>query len=114
MVSASGFVLSLLSPVWRAKLGGAFGNARQLDLEAVDAPLFSSVLALGCGAAVSLVGGMEALLALGLMADKYQVSLHIRHTNPPNLSPLHQSVQRRRCIPSKANTVPSPRGRWRR
>ena len=74
-VKASGFLLSLLSPVWRAKLCGAIGGeARwQLALDRSEAGLFSKVVALGSGAAVTMEGGLEAAVGLGRMADRYQV-----------------------------------------
>ena len=66
--------MSILSPVWRAKLcGDIWRGARQLALEAGDAGLFSKLLALGSGAAVKVEGGLGGLMALGLMADRYQV-----------------------------------------
>ncbi len=104
-MSANGFVLSLLSPVWRAKLSGAFGKARHLDLEVEDEPYFASALALGCGAAVALEGGMEALLALALMADKYQVSF-TQSKNPTCMAQVGAQPP--------ANTPPMPRDSWRR
>ena len=72
---ASGFLLSLLSPVWRAKLCGDIGGkARwQLELDRSEAGLFSKVVALGSGAAVTMEGGLEAAVGLGQMADRYQV-----------------------------------------
>ena len=67
--------MSLLSPVWRAKLCGAIGGeARwQLALDSSEAGLFSKLMALGSGTAVKLEGGLEAAVGLGRMADRYQV-----------------------------------------
>jgi hypothetical protein len=72
---ASGFLLSLLSPVWRAKLCGEVGGeARwQLALEGGEAGLFRKLVALGSGAAVTMKGGLGGVMGLGLMADRYQV-----------------------------------------
>ena len=54
--------MSLLSPVWRAKLCRAIGGdeRRQLELGCSEAPagLFSKVVALGSGAAVTMEGGL--------------------------------------------------------
>ena len=72
---ASGFLLSILSPVWRAKLCGDIGgDARwQLALDGGEAGLFRKLVALGSGAAVTVEGGLGGVLELGLMADRYQV-----------------------------------------
>jgi WD40 repeat protein len=72
---ASAFLLSILSPVWRAKLCGEVGSkARwQLALEAGEAGLFGKLVTLGSGAPVMMEGGLEEVMALGLMADRYQV-----------------------------------------
>ena len=61
--------------MWRAKLCGDIGTeARwQLALDAGEAGLFSQLVALGCGAPVTIEGGLGGLMALGLMADRYQV-----------------------------------------
>jgi hypothetical protein len=71
----SGFLLCILSPVWRAKLCGEIGNqSRQsLEVEEGEAMVFSQLLALGCGDMVRIVGGLQALLELGIIADRYQV-----------------------------------------
>ena len=60
--------------MWRAKLcGGVGGNARwQLGLDGEDPCMFSKLVALGCGASVTLDGPGE-VVALGRMADRYQV-----------------------------------------
>jgi hypothetical protein len=72
---ASGFLLSLLSPVWRAKLCGFIGgDARwQLALDGGEAGPFRQLVALGSGASVTVEGGVGGVVALGLMADRYQV-----------------------------------------
>jgi hypothetical protein len=72
---ASGFLLSVLSPVWRAKLCGDIGGeARwQLTLDGGETGLFRQLVALGSGAAVRIEGGLEGAMGLGLMADRYQV-----------------------------------------
>ena len=74
---ASGFLLSMLSPVWRAKLCGDVGGESrlQLDLAGEEASAFKKLLALGSGAAVTMDGGVEELVALGRMADRYQVEV---------------------------------------
>jgi hypothetical protein len=55
---ASGFLLSMLSPVWRAKLCGDIGGeARwQLALDGTEVGLFRQLVALGSGAAVMMDG----------------------------------------------------------
>ena len=72
---ASGFLLSMLSPVWRTKLCGSIGGeARwQLALDDGEAALFRKLVTLGSGAVVTMDEGLEGLIALGLMADRYQV-----------------------------------------
>jgi hypothetical protein len=72
---ASGFLLSVLSPVWRATLCGDIGGEarRELALDGGEGELFRKLVALGCGAAVTVEGGVEGLMALGLMAGRYQV-----------------------------------------
>ena len=71
----SGFLLCILSPVWRAKLCGEMGEdpRQNIKLEEEDRMDFSQLLALGCGDMVRIVGGLEALVKLGMMADRYQV-----------------------------------------
>jgi hypothetical protein len=61
--------------VWRAKLcGGIGGEARwQLALDGGEARLFRKLVDLGCGAAVTIEGGLGGMMAVGLMADRYQV-----------------------------------------
>ena len=50
------------------------GDARwQLALDRGEAGLFSKLVALGSGAAVRVKGGLGEVMALGLMADRYQV-----------------------------------------
>ena len=73
--NASGFLLSILSPVWRAKLCGDIGGAArwQLALEGREAGLFSKLVALGSGASVTIEGGLGGAVELGLMADRYHV-----------------------------------------
>ena len=71
----SGFLLCILSPVWRAKLCGDIGNEprQNLNLDEDDATVFSQLLELGCGNTVHVVGGLQALVDLGKMANRYQV-----------------------------------------
>ena len=75
MDKASGFLLCALSPVWRAKLCGDIGGETrgQLALDGGEARLFSKLVALGAGAPVAVEGGLEEVIALGLMADRFQV-----------------------------------------
>ena len=65
------------SPVWRAKLCGDVGgeSRRQLDLEGEEASAFKKLVALGSGLAVAMEGGVDELVALGRMADRYQVEV---------------------------------------
>ena len=76
-VKASGFLLSVLSPVWRAKIcGDVGGNTRwQLDLAGDDSYIFSKLVMLGCGTSVTMDGGVDEVVALGRMADLYQVEV---------------------------------------
>ena len=71
----SAFLLCILSPVWRAKLCGDIGNKprQNLNLEDEDETVFSQLLELGCGNTVQIVGGLQALVELGKMADRFQV-----------------------------------------
>ena len=61
--------------MWRAKLCGDIGGGArwQLALDGGEAGLFSKRVALGSGAAVKVEGGVGGVMALGLMADRYQV-----------------------------------------
>ena len=54
----STFILSLLSPVWRAKLcrDFSFKDGRTLRLEPCDAPVIPALLALGCGQSAIVTG----------------------------------------------------------
>jgi hypothetical protein len=65
----------VLSPVWRAALCGSFGGEKRLepalDLQAEDAALFSKLVALACGATLTIDGGLEEVVALGIMANRY-------------------------------------------
>ena len=64
--SSNGFLLSMLSTVWRATLCGEFGThkGRVLDMGEEDATLFLQVVALGCGETVQIVKGLEGLIDL--------------------------------------------------
>jgi hypothetical protein len=72
---SNGFLLSMLSPVWRARLCGEIGvnKGRVLDMDEEDASLFMQVVALGCGNSVQVGRGLEGLMELVRMADQYQV-----------------------------------------
>ncbi len=67
--------MSLLSPVWRAKLSGEIGtnDGRMIILDEEEELLFWKVVALGCGETVSVGSGLDELIGLALMADQYQV-----------------------------------------
>jgi hypothetical protein len=67
--------LSMLSPVWRAILCGNIGasEGKLLSMDEDEEFLFSKVVALGCGEAVTLDRGLEELIGLGRIADRYQV-----------------------------------------
>ena len=73
LVKASGSLLSLLSPVWRAKLCRGFSaNSRwRLELENSDLLSFRHILELFSGLPVKLAGGINELMELGRMADQY-------------------------------------------
>ena len=70
--------MSILSPVWRAKLCKDIGGGArwQLALDGGEAGLFSKadskLVVLGSGAAVRAEGGVGGVMALVLMADRYQ------------------------------------------
>ena len=70
-----GFLLALLSPVWRAKLcrGVSPAARRHLELEAADRPAFEDALALACGEPAA-ADGLAGLAALGRFADRYGLS----------------------------------------
>ncbi len=54
--------------------GAIGGESRgQLDLEGDEASTFKKLIALGCGVSEIIDGGVKELLALGRMADRYQV-----------------------------------------
>ena len=71
-IKCSTFLLSLLSPVWRAKLCRhfSFKDTRTLRLEPRDAAAFPALLALGCGQSAT-VTGFSMLLEVGRLADCY-------------------------------------------
>ncbi len=60
--------------MWRAKLCGTIGNEprQTLDLVDEDETLF---LSLGRGDIVWVVGGLQALVELGMMADRHQAEM---------------------------------------
>ena len=80
---ANGFLLSMLSPVWLVALSeerfgcghlGAAALSRsssRLELEPDDEAAFDALVELGCGAAVDVANGLEGLVDLGRVADKY-------------------------------------------
>ena len=72
---SNGFLLSMLSPVWRARLCGGVGanEGQVLNMEGEKETLFTKVVALGCGRSVLMGSGLEELSELARMADRYQV-----------------------------------------
>ena len=66
------FLLSLLSPAWRARLCRPFPahDTRILHLEPCDAQVFPALLALGCGQP-AIATNFGELLKIGMMADCY-------------------------------------------
>jgi hypothetical protein len=73
LVKASGCLLSMLSPVWRAKLCRGFSadSRWRLELEDSDLSSFGQILELFSGLQVKLVGGIKELMELGRIADLY-------------------------------------------
>ena len=73
---ASGFVLSLCSPVLRAMICGGFleGGARRLELEDVDGRRFGAVLDAWCGRAGWEAGELGELVRLAGLADRLQMA----------------------------------------
>ena len=71
---ANRFLLSMLSPVWQAKLCGDLGSVARwkLNLDGDDPCMFSHLLALSCGKSIRL-DGHGAMFALGRMSNQYQV-----------------------------------------
>jgi hypothetical protein len=70
----SGFVLSILSPVWKAKICSVFRFAnKRLDLTNEDAASFLTAVKLGCGHSMTLQGGLGELLDVGRLADMYRI-----------------------------------------
>ena len=75
-VNASGVLLSIVSPVWQAKI---YGNVEedsgqlQLQLGGDEASAFNKLLALSSGTPVMMDGGVEDLFELGQKALLYQM-----------------------------------------
>ena len=59
--------------MWRAKLcrSPQSESSKRLELEADDEAAFDALLDLGCGVAVDVAGGLEGLVEIGRVADKY-------------------------------------------
>ena len=59
--------------MWRAKLccSPQSESSKRLDLEPNDEAAFDALLDLGCGVAVDVAGGLEGLVEIGRVADKY-------------------------------------------
>ena len=74
---ASGFLLSMLSPVWRAVFCGGIGTNKGpvlvIMMEEVEESLFSKLIALACGKSVTVDRGLQELIELVQMADRYQM-----------------------------------------
>jgi hypothetical protein len=72
---ASNFLLSLLSPVWRAKLCGSFADSSngRLELQADEEATFQQLLHLGIGATATISGGLRGLVVVAMMADRYRM-----------------------------------------
>ena len=70
---ASGFLLCMLSPVWRAKLCHDLCSAsvKVLELQADEEEAYEILVALGCGMGVNVTGGLKNLIHIGKIADKY-------------------------------------------
>ena len=75
-VKANGFLLSALSPVWRAKICRDFagGSGQHLDLQGDNLSELSNLLALGSGSPVR-TESLSELLSLGRFANRYQVEV---------------------------------------
>ena len=70
----SGFLLSIVSPVWKAKICSVLGFANnRLDLANEDASSFLSAVRLGCGQSARIQGGLAGLLDVGRLADMYRI-----------------------------------------
>ena len=77
MKQDSGFLLCMLSPVWRAKLcldtkvWKTEESRRCLELEPDDEKVFDELIDLGCGIPVQITKGLKHLMHIGKVADKY-------------------------------------------
>ncbi len=71
----SSLVLSVLSPVWQAKLcrGLSEASRSRLDLTVDDAASFATAVQLGCGQSADVRGGLNGLLDIGRLADIYGI-----------------------------------------
>jgi hypothetical protein len=65
----------MLSPVWRATLCSEIGINKGwiLNMEEDDVLLFSKLVDLGCGKSVKVVRGLDELIEMLRLADRYQV-----------------------------------------
>ena len=75
MVQASGFLLSMLSSIWRGQLAQQADPARRrcLELDADEADAFHMVFDLGSGLPVHVPDGLDGLLRLGRVASRHGV-----------------------------------------
>ncbi len=71
------FLLSMLSPAWRAKLCGEIGNdaGKILNMEEGDESLFWKAVALGCG------GTEKSALQVNMCAGTCQPQSRFSHTS---------------------------------
>jgi hypothetical protein len=68
----------MISLVWRTKICSGYSfirSSRRLELEEDDASSFNAIIDLACGAAVDIVQGLDGLMTLGRVADKYGVEM---------------------------------------
>ncbi len=61
--------------MWRAKLCGDFGGEWRIALENEEARWFGKLVELSCGGTATMEEGLDGLMGLGLMADRYQVEV---------------------------------------
>ena len=75
---ANSFILSLMSPVFLAKVCCPIGTGEQrkhLLLEAEDASIFSDLMTLGVGSSIKVQGSLSDLIRLGKLADYLQMNV---------------------------------------
>ena len=69
-------MLSIASPVLQPMVCGKFREsiARRIELDDVDIQSFQHLLDLWCGRQVMVIGGLEGLIQLAALANRFQVS----------------------------------------